>query len=552
MRPKVQPSHARKQFKVKTALSAKGEAVSAEPAHLAKENGRTKPTHLSSVAGRAQPTHSATGRVQPAHLAKEKARAKPTHSATGRVQAAHLAKGTGRVQPAHSVKRASLGGRIFVFPVRKPLAQVVLAVCATGMVTTATVSTGVMSAVASGHWGGGFTFSGGHHHHWDNSGGYGTDSSSSNTTLPSSDTTLPTSDTTLPTSDTTLPTSDTTLPGTSGSQTSSDTTLPTSNTTLPITSGSQPSSSGTPASLIPNSIFNSNVTNWSVNSDSSAIVANIVAQYESAYGEVGVNFNRPVYEAASNTPDVQVSVASGCNDFTGDRTTPDGSGATGTEVPIPSYAQAGDSSDNILNVYQPSTNEAWEFWEASQNSNGSWSACWGGEMDMATSNGAFPYNYGETASGISNLATEISEADVASGSINHAIALEVLGDDCDWSNTSSNGGVYPATRTDCGQDIAGAPAEGQWFRFPANLAMPSGLTPFAQMVFKAVQTYGMVIVDQGGAVAIEADMADPGPWEWAGNSVASDALNNTTDNLPGYQLVASLPWQDLQAINPPQ
>jgi hypothetical protein len=257
-----------------------------------------------------------------------------------------------------------------------------------------------------------------------------------------------------------------------------------------------------------------------------------------------VNFNRPVYQAASNTADVQVSVASGCNDFTGDQATPNGSGATGTEVPIPSYAQAGDSSDNILSVYQPSTDRAWEFWEASQNSNGSWSACWGGEMDMATSNGVFPNGYGETASGISNLATEISEADIASGSINHAIAIEVLGNQCDYF-------VAPADRGDCSQSISGAPSEGSWFRFAPGTAMPSGLSPFAQMVFKAISTYGMVVVDMGGAVMLEADMADPGPWEGQGNSVASDPITNATDNLAEYQLVANLPWQDLQAVDPP-
>ncbi len=295
---------------------------------------------------------------------------------------------------------------------------------------------------------------------------------------------------------------------------------------------------------MPNSLFNSNVQSWPVDSQSSALVNNVVAQYEGAYGEIGVNFNRPVYEAASNTPDVQVSVASGCNDFTGDQSAPDGSGATGTEVPIPSYAQAGDSSDNILNVYQPSTNRAWEFWEAAQNSNGTWSACWGGEINMATSNGVFPNGYGETASGISNLATEISEADVASGSINHAIGIEVLGNECDYY-------IAPANRGDCSQSINGAPSEGSWFRFAPGTTMPSGLSPFAQMVFKAVQTYGMVVTDQGGAVMLESDMADPGPWEQAGGSVASDPINNATDNLAEYQLVASLPWQDLQAIDPP-
>jgi hypothetical protein len=300
---------------------------------------------------------------------------------------------------------------------------------------------------------------------------------------------------------------------------------------------------------MPDSLFNQNVQNWPVDPSSSAYVANLVAQYESAYGAVGVNFNRPVYQVPADQPMVPVSVTSSCNNFTGDQATPNGAGATGTEVPIPSYAQAGDSSDNILTVYQPSTDRAWEFWEAVDNGNGTWSACWGGELDMATSNGVFPDPYGETAAGISNLATEITESDVASGSINHAIAFELLGEECDWSSTEADGGLYPADRTDCGYDIAGAAAEGQWFRFPANLAMPSGLTPFAQMVFKAIQTYGMVAVDQGGAVMLEAD--EPTVWSQEGNS-GTDPITASQDGLPEYQLVASLPWQDLETVVPPQ
>jgi hypothetical protein len=299
---------------------------------------------------------------------------------------------------------------------------------------------------------------------------------------------------------------------------------------------------------MPDSLFNENVQGWPVDQNSSAYVANLVAQYESAYGAVGVNFNRPVYEVPAGQAMVPISVSSGCNDFTGDQATPNGSGASGTEVPIPSYAQAGNSSDNILTVYQPSTNRAWEFWEAVNTGNGTWSACWGGELNMATSNGIFPDPYGETAAGISNLATEITESDVASGSIHHAIAMEVLGDQCDRSATSSDGGLYPADRTDCSNSIAGAPAEGQWFRFPANLAMPSGLSPFAQMVFKAVQTYGMVVVDQGGAVMLEAD--EPSVWSEQGNS-GTDPITASESGLPEYQLVASLPWQDLETIDPP-
>lgn len=42
-----------------------------------------------------------------------------------------------------------------------------------------------------------------------------------------------------------------------------------------------------------------------------------------------------------------------------------------------------------------------------------------------------------------------------------------------------------------------------------------------------------------------------GPWEEEGNPVSSDPINNAMDNLAEYRLVANLPWEDLQAIDPP-
>jgi hypothetical protein len=331
------------------------------------------------------------------------------------------------------------------------------------------------------------------------------------------------------------------------------TTLPapgTSTTTPPVTAATTtgtptgtPTGAGNnlvpPASLLPDSLFNQTVQNWPVDPGSTAIVADIVNQYRSAYGAVAVNTNRPVYWVPANQALVPIAVAPGCNDFTP---------STGTEIPIPSYAVAGSSSDEILTVYQPSTGNAWEFWQATESPSGAWSACWGGKLDMTTSDGVFAYPYGETASGISNLATEITEADVASGSIDHAIAMEALGNSCDWASGSVSGGLYPADRADCTGNAPDRPAEGQWFRLPASLAMPSGLTPFARMVFKALQTYGAVVVDQGGAVALEADQT--GTWAAEGHS-GTVPLTASMDGAPAYSVVASLPWDDLQAIDPP-
>jgi len=294
-----------------------------------------------------------------------------------------------------------------------------------------------------------------------------------------------------------------------------------------------------PATLMPESLFNRPVQGWPVLSDSAALVADVVTQYKTAYGSVGVNMNRPVYWVPAHQPTVHVGVTPGCENFTK---------STGSEIPIPANAQPGDSSDGILTIYQPSSHTDWELWRASY-AGGAWSACWGGRLDMATSDGVFPFPYGETASGISNLATEITEADVASGSIDHAIAIQVLGDSCDWSASSVHGGLYPADRSDCGYSTPGQPAEGQWFRFPPDLAMPSGLTPFASMVFNAIQTYGAIVVDQGPAVAIEVDQ--PSAWTGEGHQ-GPDPITTSMEGEAGYQVVANLPWQQLQAIEPPE
>ena len=144
-----------------------------------------------------------------------------------------------------------------------------------------------------------------------------------------------------------------------------------------------------------------------------------------------------------------------------------------------------------------------------------------------------------SATGISYLATAITEADVASGQIDHAIAIQI---------PRCNEFVYPADRHDCGSD-PGQPAEGQWFRLPADLPMPAGLTPFAQMVFTALQRYGAVVTDFAGAVMMEAE--EPSDWAEEGNS-GTDPITASWDGLPEYKVVAGLPWSSLQAVGLPR
>jgi hypothetical protein len=294
------------------------------------------------------------------------------------------------------------------------------------------------------------------------------------------------------------------------------------------TTGGTTSSSGFP---FPDSMFDSGqVQSWPLNSSSASFVSDFVSDYKNNYGSVGVN-SMPIYSIAANTPFSTMSVTSGCNNFLSN---------TGTQIPIPSYAQSNGSSDNPLAIYQASTNTLWEFWQAHSTSSTTWSACWGGKISpVTTSSGVFTAPYGLSATGISYAATEITEADVKSGSINHAINV-ILPPNC-------NIYIYPADRGDCSSH-AGQPSEGTYFRFPSSVNCTNQANPFSDMVCAAIQKYGMVVIDQGGAVMLNAEQ--PSDWAAEGNT-GTDPITASWKGAQEYQVVANLPWSQLQVVNPP-
>ena len=292
--------------------------------------------------------------------------------------------------------------------------------------------------------------------------------------------------------------------------------------TVAATSGS------TAPELFPNSMFDHPVVNQPVAVNSSSLVANLVTQATTVYKQVGVN-RKPIFTVPANQPVVPVSAAGGCwSSFLS---------TFGGGVPIPPGAYNSGTSDENVIVSQPSTGRDWELWKATQ-TNGQWSACWGGGLDALSSTGVFPAPFGESASGISYLATMITEDDVASGQIDHAINLVV---------PQCNGFTYPADRTDCGSN-PGTPSEGTWFRMPATTPMPAGLTPFAQMVFRAMQTYGAVITDHAGAVMTTAE--NSADWAFQGNA-GTDPITRAFAGQPQYAVFNGMPWSQLQVIVPP-
>jgi len=206
------------------------------------------------------------------------------------------------------------------------------------------------------------------------------------------------------------------------------------------------------------------------------------------------------------------------------------------DVPIPDTAMAASGGDSEVTVYSPSTDQLWEFWVAHRRPDG-WHACWGGRMDhVSTGPGYFSGGFGATATGLPNVNGMVSFADVRRGSVNHALSLQVI-DAATWYQIS-----YPAQRGD-GQG-SGPIREGTRFRLDPRVDVASlGLNRYAAMVARAAQTYGFIVTDKGGAVAVlgeggDALVANGGTNPWHG-------LLGRTAN---YSVLAGFPWDRLQAL----
>jgi hypothetical protein len=275
--------------------------------------------------------------------------------------------------------------------------------------------------------------------------------------------------------------------------------------------------------------------------NSSAVVANAVQQMHQYYGtadrtNVTINtteYAAPVYVAGANDPVVNV----GFNDCQGKGSFDPNLKSQWTSVPIPSYAQPADGTDQEMVIYSPSQDRLWEFWVTKHDGN-NWSACWGGRLDnVSTSSGIFPGNYGTTATGLPFMGGQISIADLKSGTINHAIGIAFV-------ETRANTVSWPAQRSDGWVNDPNAPAEGQRFRLDPTLDIDTlNLNPVAKMVAKAAQKYGLVVWDKSGAVGLRAE--NPKSLTTQGKNDPYPAMfgNNTNWNV-----LDSIPWNRLQAL----
>jgi hypothetical protein len=206
-------------------------------------------------------------------------------------------------------------------------------------------------------------------------------------------------------------------------------------------------------------------------------------------------------------------------------------------VPIPSDAAVPTDSDASVVVWQPSTDTVWEIWKT-RRVNGQWQACWGGKLDHASKSiGTYPWPYGASASGISQLAGLITPEELAAGSIDHALALGVV-------NTRRGQFVWPANRTDGRSNAPSSIPEGTRLRLDPTIDIRAlHLTPIGRMVARALQKYGAFVRESAGSVTVYAQNA----LSWV-NAGKPDPYAGFYGGRPHWAQLDGIPWDRLYTV----
>jgi hypothetical protein len=135
---------------------------------------------------------------------------------------------------------------------------------------------------------------------------------------------------------------------------------------------------------------------------------------------------------------------------------------------------------------------SYEFWQAHNNGNGTWSTSWGGTCDLA---GIGVHCGDAVAANVSRQAGVIRWWEQTGAPINHALVFAV-------PDTCGGGYRYPASKTDGQNSDAGCIPEGARIQLDPSVNCNSVTTGLDNSVCHALQTYGAYDIDSGADMGI--------------------------------------------------
>jgi hypothetical protein len=224
----------------------------------------------------------------------------------------------------------------------------------------------------------------------------------------------------------------------------------------------------------------------------------------------------PVYEVDNSTPLVPVTVFGLFSDVSAHGTTLDGQWERTVEVPIPEGAEPALGTDSQMAVVNVDTGEEWGFWQMEPDGDG-FVATNGYRYHVGWS-AVPPDGFGSRGAGVPYLTGLIRPADIERGRIDHAIAFAYP--------TPSPEHVYPATKSDGPGSTRDDLPEGARLQLDPSLDdddfAAMGLDETGRVIARALQEYGMILIDIAGRPKIYAESDETAAW---GGAVAEDTVS---------------------------
>ncbi|MBI3977128.1 MAG: hypothetical protein HY331_02975 [Chloroflexi bacterium] len=234
------------------------------------------------------------------------------------------------------------------------------------------------------------------------------------------------------------------------------------------------------------------------------------ARYLSAlagsFGSDPTQYTYPVYEIASNTPLRTIKLSGTFSNVTDNGTGLTNLKAPALQIPIPAGARPARGGDAQFIIWNRETGDEWGFWKVIVNADGTYAATNGYHYNTNWS-GVPPKGFISRGAGVPYLTGLIRPWEIAQGRIDHAIAFAY-----DYPTPEY---VYPATKSDGSGSYPDMP-EGTRLQLDPSLTNADfdrwGLSPTGKIIARALQEYGMIIIDKSGHPKIYAEYEATADW----------------------------------------
>jgi hypothetical protein len=231
-------------------------------------------------------------------------------------------------------------------------------------------------------------------------------------------------------------------------------------------------------------------------------------------------YTYPVYFVDGSTPKVNVKLSGMYSNVTGTATADTTlTRTTGGVVQIPARSEFSPASghDSQIIIVNQSTGDEWGFWRL-RNSAGRWTATsgyhynvyWDGHPPRDSSG-----TFGARGAGVPYFAGLVRPWEIRSGRIDHALAFAFGGNS--WPGASW---VFPAAKSDGRSSNPNSLPEGARLQLDPRMSeselRTAGCSPAAIIIARAMQEYGMYVVDQSGSDKIMLEYSGTADWSGLG------------------------------------